>query len=112
MSIGYSKEKSAFSPPKKEKEVKPRKPIKARSDKRAAQEREYTKKGKAYLIAHPYCEVKNCKASSEQVHHKKGRTESLLTDDTFFLAVCADCHKKIELEPIWAKENGYSIGRL
>lgn len=86
--------------------------IKPRSDKRAKQESEYSEKAKAYLIANPICEVKECNKESIQTHHKKGRIGKLLTDERYFFAVCAECHHKIETSPNWAKANGYSLGRL
>ena len=56
--------------------------------------------------------VKGCKGLATEVHHKKGRIGKLLTEISYFLGVCRECHSKIELEPIWAKENGYSLNRL
>lgn len=58
-----------------------------------------------------------------QIHHKRGRTGyadqwardldiSLLIDVRYFLAVSAEGHKKIEDNPDWAKERGYSLDRL
>lgn len=108
----YTKEQSAFKPNVKVSNAKPKKPIKAKSAKRVDEENIYKKEHKKYLIAYPYCEVRECKLSSNQIHHKKGRIGSLLYNPEYFLAVCSDCHSKIELNPVWAKENGYSIDRL
>lgn len=47
-----------------------------------------------------------------EVHHKKGRIGALYLDENFWLAVSERGHKKIELNPIWAKEKGYSLLRL
>lgn len=84
--------------------------IRRRSKKRAAQEREYKKVHDEYLSEHEQCEVCGWGANL-QIHHKKGRINTLLTDKRYFLAVCHTCHQKIELFPQWAKEKGYSLSR-
>ena len=64
-----------------------------------------------FLKDHFVCEV--CfKNPATDVHHKKGRLGELLTLVRYFLAVCRSCHTKIETNPKWAKENGYSESRL
>jgi len=82
------------------------------SVKRAKQNREYLDLRKAYFYNNPLCEVKFCDNLATEIHHKKGRIGKLLTDTSNFLAVCRQCHQKIELNPIWAKEQGYSKSRL
>lgn len=48
-----------------------------------------------------------------EVHHKKGRaTKELLLDEEFWLPVSREGHVKIELNPEWAKEQGFSLSRL
>jgi hypothetical protein len=42
----------------------------------------------------------------------KGRIGDLLTDRRYMLPVSDRGHKKIELNPDWAKEMGYSLSRL
>lgn len=86
--------------------------IRPRSAKRAKQEREYANLRKVYLFTHPTCEVIGCGCEATEVHHKKGRVGDLLTDERFFLAVCRSHHNYIELHPIEAKEQGYSLNRL
>jgi len=81
------------------------------SVKRAKQNREYLDLRKAYFYNNPLCEVKFCDNLATEIHHKKGRIGKLLTDTSNFLAVCRQCHQKIELNPIWAKEQGYSKSR-
>lgn len=83
-----------------------------RSVKRAKQEREYSAIRVQFLYDYPVCQVPGCYMTSHQVHHKKGRIGDLLTDVRYFLAVCWGCHKQIEENPKWAKENGYSLSRL
>jgi len=90
---------------------KPRKPIKRISDKRAAQNKEYLILRKAYLRANPFCAVYP-KQQATQIHHKKGRIGKLLTDIKYFLPVSDEGHQKIEMNPNWAKEMGYSLSRL
>jgi hypothetical protein len=86
--------------------------IKKVSDKRKSENKEYTKLRKLFLAEYTICQVKGCKELPTEVHHKKGRIGKLLTDTSYFLGVCRECHSKIELEPLWAKENGYSLNRL
>ncbi len=86
--------------------------IRKRSLKRAAQEREYAKLRKVYLFTHPTCEVGGCGCQATEIHHRKGRIGDLLTDETYFLAVCRSHHNYIELHPEEAKEKGYSLSRL
>jgi len=86
--------------------------IRFRSVKRQRQEREYARLRKWYLEENPICEVKGCKNWATEVHHKKGRVGSLLTDATYFLAVCQPHHNYIESHPAEAKEHGYSLSRL
>lgn len=108
----YSKLDSTRHALKEVKEKAKPKPIPKKSKKLVDAEKIYNKERKEYLQAYPYCEVNACKSLSNQIHHKKGRIGSLMYDTEYFLAVCTDCHSKIELNPIWAKVNGYSIIRL
>lgn len=62
-----------------------------------------------FLEEFKICQACNSSESTE-VHHKAGRDGDNLFKD--FLAVCRSCHDKIENNPIWAKEQGYSISRL
>jgi hypothetical protein len=87
-------------------------PIKKVSQKRNLENKNYTKVRKVFLESLIFCQVKGCKGLATEVHHKKGRIGKLLTDISYFLGVCRECHNKIELEPKWAKENNYSLNRL
>ena len=84
------------------------------SKKQSANLRQYKKVREAYLESNPNCEAKlnGCTFESTEIHHKKGRIGNLLQDDTYFLAVCRNCHHYIELNPIEAKEKGFSLSRL
>lgn len=84
--------------------------IRKLSKKRAKQNREYSTLRKQFLELNPNCRV--CGIEATDIHHKKGRTGHLLTDIRFFLPVCRRCHQRIELNPSWAKEKGYSLSRL
>lgn len=88
--------------------------IKPISDKQAERLKEYKVARGLYLADHPTCEAKfeGCLRDANQVHHKRGRLGSLLTDANHFLAVCHSCHVKIESEPLLAKELGYSENRF
>lgn len=88
------------------------KPIKKLSQKRSNQNSEYLKLRMEFLSDNPKCQIIDCKKESNQVHHRKGRIGKLLTDLRYFFAVCAECHEKIELYPLWAKKHGYSLNRL
>lgn len=79
------------------------------SKKRAKQLREYSKKKKDFLSKNPLCAV--CGRPADQIHHKKGREGELLNDETFWLPLEIFCHRKIEDNPEWAKEMGYSLNR-
>lgn len=82
--------------------------IKSRSKSRLKQEAEYK------IIAPIFLEGKFCPVTggvATQVHHKKGRIGKLLTDIRFFLAVSDEGHDKIERNPEWARDMGYSLLR-
>lgn len=85
------------------------KAIRRRTLKRAKQEREYLKQRPTFL------EGKTCPVTgwpATQVHHMKGRIGDLLLDQRFWLAVSHEGHEKIENNPVWAKEQGYSMNRI
>jgi len=46
------------------------------------------------------------------VHHKRGRIGDLLLDQRYWVALSREGHDYVEDNPIWAKENGYSLDRL
>lgn len=74
------------------------------------------------LLENKYCAVYPTQLAN-QIHHKKGKIGyaddwarqnniPLLIDTRYFLAVNFDGHRKIEENPNWAKEMGFSIDRL
>lgn len=105
---GYCKVHQSLRTDKK----KPKKTIKPISDKRIQEMNIYRKRRDRYMEKHEICEVKGCNNKSNDLHHKKSRLGSLLYDEKYFFACCRSCHQKIELNPVWAKENGYSLDRL
>ena len=90
------------------------KPIPAKSLKRKEDEKEYRNKAKAFLKKHPKCSGKfsGCTGKSEQVHHKAGRSGGNYLNEKTWLAVCANCHATIEMNPVEAKQKGMSESRL
>jgi len=88
---------------------KPVKPINKISVKREKENNLYLCIRKQFLKDNPLCAVTGNKAT--EVHHMAGRIGKLLTDVRYFLPVCRFAHREIELNPIWAKENGYSLKR-
>jgi len=80
--------------------------LKAVSDKRKAQMREYWKLRKQFLATHRLCQACG-KALSREVHHKRGRYGLRLLDAKFWLAVCWNCHADIHEYPKLARERGY-----
>lgn len=90
-------------------------PIPRRSRKRAAQERNYLTLRKDFLLSSQHCQAQLpgiCTHIATDVHHKRGRIGSLLTDTAHWLAVCRPCHQWIETNPKEAKETGFSENRL
>lgn len=91
-------------------EIKPAKVVAKKSETMKERLKRYTKIAKAFLALNSKCAV--CGKPAQCVHHKRGRIGDLLFAVKHFLAVCFDCHRKIEDNPDWAKENGYSDSRL
>lgn len=89
---------------------KARTPIKKVSDKQAKINAAYSVLRKQFLKDNHNCKV--CNREATEVHHKLGRVGKNMLDTTEWLAVCSSCHHEIEMNPQWAKENGYSKNRL
>ena len=84
------------------------KPIPKQSNKEKERLQKYYILRDEYLKNHPLCEVCN-KEKSTQIHHRKGRLGNNLFN--YFLAICDEDHKKVEMNPEWAYENNYSLLR-
>ncbi len=97
------------SKPQKQRSKSKIKPI---SDKRAEQLKVYSEKRKEFLkkVENKFCAVFPHLLATE-VHHKKGKIGELLNDTRYWLAVSRVGHIKIEEQPKWAYEKGFSLLR-
>jgi hypothetical protein len=98
--------------PKPEPKAKAKpKPIKARSAKRAKDDRVYLKLRSEYLTNNPYCQARlsNCTYTATEIHHKHSGTDRnkyyLITPT--WMGVCRNCHNEIHDNPKRAKELGF-----
>ena len=73
---------------------------------------QYSELRKEYLLKNHMCHacIDNCTSLATEVHHKRGRGIYHL-DISTWLPVCRNCHSWIELNPIDAKELGFSQKR-
>lgn len=112
-----------------------RTPIRRVSLKRAKQNREYAKKRKAFLEAHPFCQLTiqregfneqiviedngdmsvpnidfnfRCPRATE-IHHVRGRIGTMLNDETHWLAVSREGHEWIHQHPSEARKRGWLV---
>lgn len=74
----------------------------------------YILKAKEFKKSNALCKanLEGCTKKTQDVHHKKGRSGSLLMDENYWLPVCRNCHRIIEQNPKMAKELGLSESRL
>jgi len=94
----------------KSRPIKANKPIRRVSARRAKENKTYTVVRKEYMTEHPKCEV--ClHAPACDIHHRRGRWKSRLTEVAFFIAVCRTCHDKIHHNPEWAYATGLMLHR-
>ena len=84
--------------------------MRARTPKRAAQEREYRKLAAQFLADHPECEC--CGGMAAEVHHRRGRRGADLLDQAHWSALCSGCHRTVTVEPAWALSVGLSEPRI
>lgn len=89
------------------------KPIAKASKKRAKQNREDSKQNKEILRKNKMCQMKliGCTGKAEGVHHMKGRTGQLLTDEKFKIPACNSCNRRAETHPKEALEKKVSISK-
>lgn len=90
--------------------LKANKPMRRVSERRKKENKLYTQVRKEYLLAHPRCQCCTIAPASE-IHHRRGRWKSRLTDTAWFLAVCRPCHDRIHHNPEWAYEKGLLVSR-
>lgn len=50
-----------------------------------------------------------CNIHATDVHHMAGRIGELLTNPTYFLPVCRQCHRYLHDHAKWAEEHGFII---
>ena len=96
----------------KQKTIKEFKPIPKISQKRKIENAKYIVLRNEFLgkKENSICPVTGEKTT--EIHHKKGRVGSLFLNTKFWLGVSRKGHLKIENNPEWAKENGFSENRL
>ncbi len=96
--------------------MKPRKPLRKVSKKRAADAKVYAKRKKVFLTFNFYCFV--CAnftyPTDRELHHLRGRAGKLYLDERFWRMACGGplgCHAKIHANPKWAIDHGYLAGK-
>jgi hypothetical protein len=90
-------------------------PLPRVSEKRSKEERLYSAQRIIFLREHCMCEAHIagiCTQTSEEVHHKEGRTGENYLDITKWLAACHACHVWITDHPEEAIELGFSLKRI
>lgn len=113
-----------------------RTPLRKVSSKRSRELREYSKKRKAFLEAHPWCQVTLARFGCDErmvitnggifkvcgdivgtvhvprscdIHHKAGRTGWRLNDESQWLAVSREAHEWIHANPSEARRRGWLV---
>ena len=81
--------------------------IKAKSKKRAKDEKEYSRLRKEFLAANPFCAVFPSEMAT-QVHHTKGRGRFYL-DVSTWLPTSPRGHSEIHDNPAIAREKGWLV---
>jgi len=90
---------------------KPITKIKKVSDKKKAQDLVYSAKRLKFLKENPVCSLYKDKPATT-IHHKKGRLGSNYLDESTWVGLSFEAHVYVEMNPEWAKENGFSESRL
>ena len=91
------------------------KPIKRVSDRHKDTLRKYSDIRKEFIDKHNECEARlpRCTHIATDIHHIKGKdSENLWLDTNFFMAVCRNCHTKIEEGGDWVYERGFKEHRF
>jgi hypothetical protein len=96
--------------------LKQPKPIaKESKERKEINRKEYAPKAAEFVKNNPKCQanIKDvCSGASQCVHHKKGKnSKEDLLDNNYWLAVCFNCHRVIEDNPAFARQEGFSISR-
>ena len=115
--VERDKETEASKPKKEYKGLQRGGLVKKVSEKRKEQNDVYSIMREKFLNSKKRCEC--CGEAVEnrdptkflEVHHMKGRTNELLLDRQYWLAVCSPCHRHITDDSAWAIKEGYSLPR-
>ena len=83
-----------------------RTPLRRCSKKHAKELAKYRVLRLEYLEQHPVCEMQGCSQPASQIHHKFKRGKNLNNVDTW-MGACSSCHRYIEDNKTWARENNY-----
>jgi hypothetical protein len=97
--------------PEKKWRAKPR----TMSDKRMRELAQYRKDRIKFLTARPQCGAQIfpiCTYEATQVHHKGGRENDLLLEQSLWLPICHGCHQFVTENSKQAIEWGLSVSRL
>lgn len=87
--------------------MKPRKPIKKVSSKRAKQLADYARLKRQFFKPGVHqCDVGDCPNIATDIHHTRGRTNLWLCRTEYWLAVCRTHHMMIHQNPGWARTAG------
>jgi len=119
-SCGANKRKAARNASKKAEALKFKRRIPKFSKKRLKENTEYNRESRKFIEGKQCAVFPELKATD--VHHMKGRIGyadqwarenhvTLLMDQRYWLPVSRPGHSKIELNPRWAREIGFSIER-
>lgn len=101
---------------------KARKPLRAVSEKRLAENRQYSKCRRVFLDNNPKCQVcldryeqkrliLPCTgvSRSTQVHHMDGREHGLLLDESKWMPICNIHHHWVHAHPNEARQRGWLV---
>lgn len=92
---------------------RPRATLKRESPKRAKENRQYTEQRKAFLVAHPFCQIRttHCTHHATDIHHRAGRLGAMLLDESQWLSTCRNCHQWTHQHSNAARELGFIAPR-
>jgi len=90
------------------------KPLNKKSEKRMTEDVEYFIERAKFLKANKECcaNLEGCSKRSTDVHHKSGRIGKNYLDQSTWIAVCRNCHSRIENEPLLAKSFNFSNNKI
>lgn len=92
---------------------KKKKPIRQYSKKRSKENRTYSTQRKQFLEDKEcVAKLEGCTGVATDVHHTEGRVGDGFLDVGTWKALCRNCHKIVEHNPLLAKSLGLSKSRL